>query len=1049
MIATLSGHEDLVRHAVFNGDGDRIVTASFDNTTRIWTVPLVLPQVLPQALSSIDISVRLAASASTLFRLGDSEARVLGSTPPAGVLAMASVGSAAGPRTLWLAGRRGMILRSPDAAPRPGSGAVPADPALLKAQQTVQSTPPPPVSDTITLETTRPPRIGQGDLHAIRFIDEETGLAGGDVVILRTLDGGGEWNEIYLDEGLTIHDIHIQKDGAAWAVARTATPGDTGFQMLHTANIGADGLGTADWQVWSPRQPLWPWVLALPATVLFFGLSLAGIWLAFRRKGAAGYNIRAQTDKPLEWDAEEARTLRPIARQLSRFLRNIHTEPPLVLAVNGRWGSGKSSLMNLLKYDLTRRNTQTVWFNAWHHRQEEDLPAALLENVRLQAIPHSWTLTGFVFRLRLFWHRSRDGYMNMGVMMVWLLGLSVLAVAVLEPETAVNTVGSSFKNQFPKTVSSLANYDELIKLGGPAGFLGVFGYWLVRKTRAMPLSPARLISKITSRIRIADFKDKLGFRFRIAKALNEICRALRFGGSPGLVIFVDDLDRCKPDHTLSVLESINFLVTAAPCIIVLGIDRRQVEHVVGEAFKEIADGIPIDELIYDFDLQAEMEATKGKQAAADEPEDVFPGKRRAFARHYLEKRINLEVAVPKISPEDAASLVVGGVAEKAENEAAKLRRLREEQEKNWDRLRDRLRRTSQLARAAVFFAIFVFLVFQTWENYRPIAAGLADYYQQQFKEARMERDENAKLKIELANTKQEFELAKRAQRDLSISPVPAQSKPTTGARKTDNDLASPGSSSNSPLATKTSPTGGVAETLAAISVGPSIELKSAPPYVAPKVPIEFTSGGLGALAIIIYLIFVLYRQITKQRKNIERDPETFNKALREFAPVVLTANATPRAVKRYSNKMRVMSSRVRPFVRDKDLLAHLAGRVRTLLPLNGQLAWLAPDFLFEPNGEGALIKDEKLMYLGVLEVLDPKFLANDDGAILKKIESGKVFDHLATSDQHKKEVRTMLQKACDVKGAKLSTNEIAAYKTLTPSIHAEDSHGNGSGKLRK
>jgi len=90
---------------------------------------------------------------------------------------------------------------------------------------------------------------------------------------------------------------------------------------------------------------------------------------------------------------------------LSRFLRNEKTVPPLTIAVNGEWGTGKSSLMNLLRQDLVNYGFRPVWFNAWHHQKEEHLLAALLQNVRLQGVPQFWKPGGAMFRARLLRYR--------------------------------------------------------------------------------------------------------------------------------------------------------------------------------------------------------------------------------------------------------------------------------------------------------------------------------------------------------------------------------------------------------------------------------------------------------------------------------------------------------------------------------------------------------------------------------------------------------------------------------------------------------------------
>jgi WD40 repeat protein len=40
LLAVLRGHEDIVWHAAFSPDGERVVTASWDNTARLWFVHL-------------------------------------------------------------------------------------------------------------------------------------------------------------------------------------------------------------------------------------------------------------------------------------------------------------------------------------------------------------------------------------------------------------------------------------------------------------------------------------------------------------------------------------------------------------------------------------------------------------------------------------------------------------------------------------------------------------------------------------------------------------------------------------------------------------------------------------------------------------------------------------------------------------------------------------------------------------------------------------------------------------------------------------------------
>ena len=53
--------------------------------------------------------------------------------------------------------------------------------------------------------------------------------------------------------------------------------------------------------------------------------------------------------------------------------------PGETLGVVGEWGSGKSSLMNLLRADLRDWGFRPVWFNAWHHQKEQHFLASLVQ----------------------------------------------------------------------------------------------------------------------------------------------------------------------------------------------------------------------------------------------------------------------------------------------------------------------------------------------------------------------------------------------------------------------------------------------------------------------------------------------------------------------------------------------------------------------------------------------------------------------------------------------------------------------------------------------
>ena len=60
---------------------------------------------------------------------------------------------------------------------------------------------------------------------------------------------------------------------------------------------------------------------------------------------------------------------------------------PLTLGIFGSWGSGKTSLMQMLKTHIDARkdpNTRTLWFNAWRYEGREEGQAALIHAILAQ-----------------------------------------------------------------------------------------------------------------------------------------------------------------------------------------------------------------------------------------------------------------------------------------------------------------------------------------------------------------------------------------------------------------------------------------------------------------------------------------------------------------------------------------------------------------------------------------------------------------------------------------------------------------------------------------
>jgi hypothetical protein len=54
-----------------------------------------------------------------------------------------------------------------------------------------------------------------------------------------------------------------------------------------------------------------------------------------------------------------------------------------------------------------------------------------------------------------------------------------------------------------------------------------------------------------------------------------------------LVIFIDDLDRCRMDATVDILEAIKLLLNSKKCVYILGLDYERVRHAVSRRFAKV------------------------------------------------------------------------------------------------------------------------------------------------------------------------------------------------------------------------------------------------------------------------------------------------------------------------------------------------------------------------------------------------------------------------------------------------------------------------------
>ncbi|MBX3747275.1 MAG: hypothetical protein KF833_18355 [Verrucomicrobiae bacterium] len=452
-------------------------------------------------------------------------------------------------------------------------------------------------------------------LHAAALVDGQRGwVVGNGGAILRTEDGGASWRKQNSGTVEDLRSVAVADGQRGLAVGRGGT-------ILRTED------GGENWQrVEMGRYRRWPAPVFWVSLVAAAGLGWVG-WRvpptdASRRRTTAIEDFAA-SDRPLRAGEFDALNLGPLAEGIANFLRHEKTLGPLTFAVEGRWGSGKSSLMGLLRSRLERHGFRTVWFNAWHHESEAQVLAALLEAIRNEAVPAWMSWEGLRFRCRLI-HRR--------LIRRWAMVLAgVGAVAALG--AVVHTFGPDWRRWLEALEQSTA-----IILGGKLAVLAV-GVAAAVKTlqglRAFGVDPAKLMASMTNKARVSDLQAQTSLRHRFAEEFADVTEALQ---PKTMTVFIDDLDRCEPKQVMEVMRCLNFLASSGECFLILGMEEQVVTNCVALSLSDqfvMEDGLVVD--------------NKGAMARH----------RRDYAKQWMEKLIQIRIPVPAADDAQLKALLRG------------------------------------------------------------------------------------------------------------------------------------------------------------------------------------------------------------------------------------------------------------------------------------------------------------------------------------------------------------------------------------------------------
>lgn len=214
----------------------------------------------------------------------------------------------------------------------------------------------------------------------------------------------------------------------------------------------------------------------------------------------------------------------------------VECKPPQVLGIHGDWGAGKTSILELIYYNLTgnkhrdeevtlvdakkRNHVMTIWFDAWQYQNESVPVVALLQEMRRQ------------------------------------LGIygKIMSEAGKIAEVTLRSL-----------LYGIDNIAKLIKL------------------EASPFSPDKIQStgEKWEKEHLADRLATDTIQHFLQEAITQLLPNSKSSQpSPRLVIIIDDIDRCNPTTAYRLLEGLKNYLILPNCIFILGMNQQIVTEAI-------------------------------------------------------------------------------------------------------------------------------------------------------------------------------------------------------------------------------------------------------------------------------------------------------------------------------------------------------------------------------------------------------------------------------------------------------------------------------------
>lgn len=239
---------------------------------------------------------------------------------------------------------------------------------------------------------------------------------------------------------------------------------------------------------------------------------------------------------------------------------NDETILPITIGVFGDWGSGKSSILQIIKKEFEKEehnDSLCIYFNGWTFEGYDDAKAALLNSI-LKELEDNEKLTDEVKKT------IKDKAKKLWKSIDWMRGAGMVMKNIAIPAASAYFTGGLSLIPFLSNKASefgIDSKDGLIsKLQSTEG---EDFFKSLQKTEEESESKTNLV---------ADFR----------KDFEELLKSTKF---KKLVVIIDDLDRCTPERIIDNLEAVKLFLNVPKTAFLIGADPRIVRHAIELKYK--------------------------------------------------------------------------------------------------------------------------------------------------------------------------------------------------------------------------------------------------------------------------------------------------------------------------------------------------------------------------------------------------------------------------------------------------------------------------------